>query len=255
MKGMLFNIQKFCTQDGPGIRTTVFFKGCPLHCLWCHNPESQDCQKEQIYQPEEIIGYEMTADNVIQEVLQDKAFYDNSGGGVTFSGGEPLFQAEFCLELLKKAKEKGLHVCMETCGFASKEMIMRTAKYVDIYLFDYKETDSEKHKTYTGVYNEQILENLKELDKIGKKIILRCPIIPSYNDTIEHFAGIGRLGNELRNLIEIQIEPYHNFGAEKYKRLRRKYRLSDINAPEEETINMWIAEIQRNTIAKVVKAC
>lgn len=254
MKGMLFNIQKFCTQDGPGIRTTVFFKGCPLHCLWCHNPESQDCQKEQIFQPEEIIGYEMTADDVIQEVLQDKAFYDNSGGGVTFSGGEPLFQAEFCLEFLKKSKEKGLHVCMETCGFASKEMIMQTAKYVDIYLFDYKETDSEKHKTYTGVYNEQILENLKELDKIGKKIILRCPIIPGYNDCMEHFAGIGRIGNELQNLIEIQLEPYHNFGVEKYKRLGREYELSGVNVPEEETINMWIAEIQKNTAAKVVKA-
>ncbi len=255
MKGMLFNIQKFCTQDGPGIRTTVFLKGCPLHCLWCHNPESQSFQKEQMIEPEETFGFEMSAEDVIQEVLQDKAFYDNSGGGVTLSGGEPLFQAEFCLELLKKAKERGLHICMETCGFASREMIVQTAKYVDIYLFDYKETDSEKHKAYTGAYNQQIIENLRLLDKIGKKIILRCPIIPDYNDCMEHFAGIGRLGNELQNLIEIQIEPYHSFGTEKYKRLCRKYRLSGINAPEEETVNMWITEIQKNTIAKVVKAC
>ena len=202
-----------------------------------------------------VVPYEMTAEDVIQEVLQDKAFYDNSGGGVTFSGGEPLFQAEFCLELLKGAKETGLHVCIETCGFASKEMILQTAEYVDLYLFDYKETDSEKHKTYTGVYNEKILENLKELDEIGKKIILRCPIIPGYNDRAEHFAGIGILASELQNLIEIQIEPYHNFGVEKYKKLRRKYSLSDIHAPEEETVNNWVAEIQKYTVAKVVKAC
>ena len=254
MKGILFNIQKFCTQDGPGIRTTVFLKGCPLHCLWCHNPESQSSQKEQMHEPEEAFGYEMSAENVIQEVLEDKAFYDNSGGGVTFSGGEPLFQAEFCLELLKEAKKYGLHVCMETCGFASKEIMLKTAEYVDIYLFDYKETDSHKHKTYTGAYNEPILENLKALDKIGKKMILRCPVIPGYNDCAEHFAGIGRLGNELQNLIEIQIEPYHGFGVEKYKRLGRKYQLTDIDMPEKETIHQWVAEIQKTTQAKVVKA-
>lgn len=252
MKGMLFNIQKFCTQDGPGIRTTVFFKGCPLHCLWCHNPESQSIQKEEVPETEESFGYEMAAEKVIQEVLQDKAFYDNSGGGVTLSGGEPLFQAEFCLELLKKAKENDLHVCMETCGFASKEIILQTAEYVDLYLFDYKETNSEKHKTYTGVGNELILENLKELDKIGKKIILRCPIIPGYNDTVEHFAGIGKLGNELQNLIEIQIEPYHNFGVEKYKRLGRMYGLPNVSISGEETVNTWVREIQKDTNVKVI---
>lgn len=254
MKGMLFNIQKFCTQDGPGIRTTVFLKGCPLHCLWCHNPESQSGGMENMINPFETVGYEMTVDEVIEEVLKDKAFYDNSGGGLTLSGGEPLYQSAFCLELLKKAKENGLHVCVETCGFVGKHILEQTAKFVDIYLFDYKETNAWKHKEFTGKDNKQILENLRYLDEAGKKIILRCPIIPNCNDREEHLEGIAYIANSLENLAGIEIEPYHTLGTEKYKRLNRKYDLPDVEAPEEETIRMWIKEIQKHTAVKIKRA-
>ena len=251
MKGMLFDIQKFCTQDGPGIRTTVFLKGCPLHCAWCHNPESQEGQKEKMCAPEEVVGYEMSTEEILEVVLEDKAFYDNSGGGVTLSGGEPLFQKQFCLEFLKKAKEAGLHICMETCGFASKELIREAANYVDVFLFDYKETDEKKHREYTGVGNEEIVSNLKLLDKIGKKIILRCPIVPSYNDSTEHFGGIAEVANRLQHIEEIQIEPYHNFGAEKYKRLGRSYELLEIKPPADEMVHRWMDEIRKRTTVKI----
>ena len=254
MKGMLFNIQKFCTKDGPGIRTTVFLKGCPLRCLWCHNPESQSVEIEKMENPFETVGYKMTADEVMKEILKDKEFYENSGGGLTLSGGEPLFQAEFCLELLKKAKENGLHVCMETCGYVGKHVLEKTIDFVDIYLFDYKETSPQKHKEFTGVANVQILENLRCLDKAGKQIVLRCPIIPGYNDNEEHLKGIAHVANSLDNLIEIEIEPYHVFGTEKYKRLNRKYGLLDVETPKKEMIDTWIAEIQKHTEVKIKKA-
>lgn len=204
--------------------------------------------------PFETVGYEMSVDEVIKEVLKDKAFYNNSGGGITLSGGEPLYQSAFCLELLKKAKENDLHVCVETCGFAGKHIMEQTAEFVDIYLFDYKETNSAKHKDYTGADNKQILENLKYLDKIGKKIIMRCPIIPGYNDKEEHLQGIARIANSLENLLQVEIEPYHSFGMEKYKRLNRTYELAEVKMPEKEIVSMWMKEIQKHTTVKIIRA-
>lgn len=254
MKGTILNIQKFCTKDGPGIRTTVFLKGCPLRCLWCHNPESQSPERENMEDPFEIAGYEISVEEVIKEVLKDKAFYENSGGGVTLSGGEPFYQSAFCLELLEQAKENGLHVCVETCGFAGTSILEQTAEFVDLYLFDYKETNAWKHKKFTGEDNRKILENLKYLDKIGKKMILRCPIIPGYNDRKEHLRGIADIAGFLKNLVEVEIEPYHTLGAEKYRRLGRRYDLSEVRSPEEETISMWIDEIQKHTTVKIERA-
>lgn len=254
MKGTIFDIQKFCTKDGPGIRTTVFLKGCPLRCVWCHNPESQSKECEILQDPTETSGYEIAVDEVIKEVLKDKAFYDNSGGGMTLSGGEPLYQSAFCLELLKKAKENGLHVCMETSGFAGRDIVEQTAKYVDIYLFDYKETNTKKHKEFTGADNKQILENLKYLDEIGKEIILRCPIIPGYNDREEHFRGIAQVANSLKHLLMIEIEPYHNLGMDKYKRLNRTYDLSEVEMPDEEAVSLWMNEIKKYTTVEINRA-
>jgi pyruvate formate lyase activating enzyme len=291
MNGKIFNIQKFCTSDGPGIRTTVFFKGCPLKCVWCHNPESQNRCNEIMYNSEkcigcqrcervcknkchvitkdshiynrdncvgcgscvgcealEISGYEISSDDVLKEVLKDKPFYDNSGGGITLSGGEPLYQIDFCLDLLKKSKENGLHVCMETCGFASSENIIKTADFVDIYLFDIKETNAENHLKFTGVDNKLILQNLKMLDSLGKKIILRCPIIPGYNDTDGHFEGIGKLASSLDNVLQIEVEPYHSFGEDKYSRLGRAH--ATVRCPSNEEADGFVQKIQKATSVK-----
>lgn len=299
MTGNILNVQRFCTHDGPGIRTTVFFKGCPLHCLWCHNPESQSAAREVLYNAEkcvsclrcvpvcrqnchkvteslhnydrgtclacgnclspmctalELAGECVSAEEILVEVLKDKAFYDNSGGGLTVSGGEPLYQFEFCLDLLKKAKETGLHVCIETCGLSAPENLQKLAPFVDIFLFDYKETDPHRHKTYTGVDNVRILENLRLLSDLGKQIVLRCPVIPTLNDRDEHFRGIAALANELPGITEVVVEPYHAYGASKYERLDKKYALSEVNAPDSCTVEQWIEVIAAQTKKPVTKA-
>lgn len=299
-KGTVFNIQKFSINDGPGIRTTVFLKGCPLRCLWCHNPESKAAKPELFFDTRkctvcgrctiacpnslhiidngihlfnrdecvacgkcadacfsgslEVTGEEKSTEEVIKEVLKDKVFYENSGGGMTLSGGEPMYQFEFTYELLKAAKEEGLHICMETCGFAKEENYKKIAGLVDIFLFDYKLTSPELHKKYTGVSNELILSNLKMLDSLGSKTILRCPIIPTVNDTEEHFSGIAETANSLSNILEINIEPYHPLGNGKTEMLGVDYELKDLTFPSDETVAQWIEIIASKTDVKVKKA-
>lgn len=298
--GTIFNIQKFCVNDGPGIRTTVFFKGCPLNCVWCHNPESKKAVPEVFYNeskcvkcgkcmakcehgahsfPEgahsydrtkcavcgkccdmcptealEVAGYEISTDEALKDVLKDKVFYENSGGGMTLSGGEPMMQFEFALELMRKAKENGLHTCMETCGFADSEKYRKIAEYTDIFLFDYKITNPDDHRKYTGVSNEKILENLFMLDKMGKSTVLRCPVIPTINDTDEHLYAIAETANRLSNIIEVNIEPYHPLGSGKSEMLGKDYILKDLTFPEEETVKEWIAKVQSKTTVTVKKA-
>lgn len=300
VSGTVFNIQKFSINDGPGIRTTVFLKGCPLNCLWCHNPESKSIKPEIFYNFEkcigcskcvnicpngchiiendkhiynrekcivcsecadncfveslEAVGENKTVDHVMTEVLKDKDFYENSGGGVTVSGGEPMLQFEFTYELLKSAKANGLHTCIETCGFAKAENLAKIAPLVDIFLFDYKETDPLKHKEFTGVSNESIIENLKMLDQMGCKTILRCPIIPSLNDREEHLNGIAELANALQNVIEINIEPYHPLGSSKAMFLDKEYPLKELTFPANETVEEWIKTISSKTKITVKKA-
>ncbi len=299
VKGKILNIQRFCTNDGPGIRTTVFFKGCPLRCKWCHNPESQRMENELMYDKSkcvncmrcvsacpngchrsvnmsheleislcvacgkctqflcgalEIAGKEITASDVIETVMRDKLYYDNSGGGITLSGGEPLFQKEFCMTVLKFAKERGLHVCMETCGFASRKIVKESSEYVDVYLFDLKETDSEIHQRFTGVGNEKIIDNLLLLDSLGKKIILRLPVVPSYNDREEHFSSVAKIAKRLKNLVSIELEPYHDFGKVKYEKLCRLYEAKNIQIPSEEEIQERILQLRQICKADIKKA-
>ncbi len=202
----------------------------------------------------ELFGYEASAEYIIEQVMKDKPFYDHSGGGLTLSGGEPLFQPDFCLELLKAAKKKGLHTCMETCGFASTGIITATMDYVDLYLFDYKETDPKKHLIFTGVSNEVILQNLRLLDRLGKQSILRCPIIPGYNDTEEHFQGIASTANALKNCLAIDIEPYNSLGESKYSRLARSYQLQGKRFPEDAQVASWMEKIGKMTSVTVRKS-
>ena len=189
----------------------------------------------------EMFGYEISAPEVIAKVLEDKPFYEPEGG-MTLSGGEPLFQLDFCLDLLMLAKKNGIHTCMETCGFATKEAILKTAEYTDLYLFDYKETDPLLHKEFTGVDNTQILSNLYALDQLGKKIILRCPMIPNYNTRSEHFAGIGKLAASLKHLERIEPEPYHSLGVQKYNHLGREYSLNTYT-PSKDEMERWKKDI------------
>jgi len=300
MNGTIFNIQKFSINDGPGIRTTVFMKGCPLRCLWCHNPESNssrlemffnaekcvgcrrcasacdrgghifdeashtylrgncilcgECAKECLTDALEVVGREASVEEVIADVMRDKIFYDNSGGGMTLSGGEPMAQFDFTYALLKAAKEKGLHTCIETCGFAKSENYAKIVPLIDIFLFDYKETDPQRHKEYTGVDNSLILSNLKMLDEVGAKIILRCPIIPTLNDREEHFKGIADTANSLKNVLEINIEPYHPLGSGKSETLGKEYALKELTFPEEATVKEWMDKVASMTDVPVKKA-
>lgn len=294
MNGLIFNIQKFCINDGPGIRTTVFFKGCPLRCKWCHNPESNRISHDLLFSADkcilcrkceavceqgvhifekkhildrtvcvackrcesicpvnalEIAGKGMSIQEILKTVLSDKEFFEDSGGGLTLSGGEPFLQYEFMLELLKKAKENSLHTCVETCGFTDREKLLEASQYVDIFLFDYKHSDSVLHKQYTGAENEKILNNLKLLNEKGCKIILRCPIIPDVNDTQEHFRAIGELADSLKNIIGIEIAPYHELGISKGERLGKK--INSFTVPEKEDVLRYIEEIKKYTYKSV----
>lgn len=273
--GYVFNIERFATRDGPGIRTTVFLKGCPLHCLWCSNPESMRpepqlfffknlCQKcGQCVQvcpqnatsanPEdriisidrtlcnscgkcveicpakarEISGKIMTVDEVMAEIKKDALFFQNSGGGATFSGGEPTHQPEFLTELLKRCYDAAIHTCLDTCGVVQPEVLESILQYTDLILFDNKHTDPVKHKELTGIDNRLILNNLRMIVTKGKKVIIRVPLIPDYNDSEENIRSIAKLMNEL-GLQKIDLLPYHAFGKNKYERLGMEYKLSDL---------------------------
>lgn len=297
MKGTIFNIQKFCVNDGTGIRTVVFLKGCPLNCVWCHNPESRSATPQIMFRKDkctgckrcaavcpngchlftgdthiferqncsecflcaetgcealERVGREVSADEVIAEAMKDKIFYDNSGGGITLSGGEPLYRFGFAAEILKKAKENGLHTAIETCGFTSEENIRKISEYVDLFLFDYKETNAKLHKAFTGVDNDVIVGNLSLLNDMGKSIVLRCPIIPDCNDRKEHFEGICNAANKFENILRVEIESYHSLGEDKYAALGsavRKFR-----TPSEDEKEKWLSEIRSGTDKKVVFA-
>ena len=295
MKAVIFDIQRFSIHDGPGIRTNVFMKGCPLSCVWCHNPESQSVKKQLAFYANkcvscgactsvcdnhkivdgkierdlsacrfcgkcveacvggalEIIGREEDTEDIIKEVLKDKNFYETSGGGITLSGGEPLYQVDATVEILKRAKQEGLNTAIETCGFASADAIKRVSEFVDLFLYDFKESDEEKHIKFTGQSNARIIENLLLIDSLGKKSVLRCPIIPTLNDTVEHFEGIARLAVKLENLTAVEVMAFHRLGFSKYDALRKENELKDLEMMEkdkkQECINAIKAEIKKLT--------
>lgn len=290
-KGTVFDIQRFSLHDGPGVRTTVFLKGCPLRCLWCHNPEGLSPAVQIRYDSEKCIGCmdctaicnshksadgrhyfdrtecasckkctgvcptgalsavgrEMTADEVMEIVLKDKKYYKD-GGGLTLSGGEPLLQSDFSLEILKIARENGINTAMETSGFSSPDVFSKVSAECDLVLFDIKLTDPGKHREYTGVSNEIILENLMSCTS---PVILRCPVIPGINDNAEHFDGIAKLAGKVKDLKEIHIEPYHTLGLEKLSPLGMEsaFRASPMTVPAAEEI----CEILRKRVKVPVK--
>ena len=221
MKAVVFEIEKFATHDGPGIRTVVFLKGCPLRCMWCHSPESWN-PKIETYADGTVVGKLMTSDEVVAEVLKDKDFYEASGGGMTVSGGEPLARGEFVAELFAKAKAAGLRTAIETSGYASLQTIEAVAKVTDLWLYDIKGMDPARHKEHTHVDNGPILRNLRWLDAHGAKIVLRCPMIPGVNDADANLAALGKLADELKGVERIDVEPYIPYGIDKAHKLGLK---------------------------------
>lgn len=275
--GVIFDIKRYSIHDGPGIRTTIFLKGCPLSCWWCHNPESHSSFPDVIYRPDrcigcgaceevcperaieltkigyvvdkerctvcrkcalacpaearEVVGEVTTVRDLVREIEKDILFFDESGGGATFSGGEPLFQPDFLIEVLKVCRHKNIHTVVDTCGYAPQKTLETVARLAGLLLFDLKIMDAELHKRYTGVSNELILSNLKWLSGQGFPMIVRVPVIPGINDTAGNMETLGKFLSTLPLIPDINLLPYHSSAREKYRRLGMHYPLNEIPAP------------------------
>ena len=286
--GTVFDIKKFSIHDGPGIRTTVFLKGCGLRCWWCHNPESQHPQPELLLRSNlcivcgacvgecpqgaiawnshsyitdrdrctrcgecisacyadarEIVGQDMTVDQVMAEIMRDAPFYDESGGGVTFSGGEPLIQSDFLLSLLKACKALELHTVVDTCGYVPVQSLDKVREFVDLFLYDLKLMDAERHRQVTGASNLLVLDNLHHLATCGHRIIIRIPIIPHINDDEDNIRQTAEFIRTLPAVERVDILPYHQIGSDKYDRLARNNPMPATSPPAE----THMAEIKAN---------
>ncbi|TFH30236.1 MAG: glycyl-radical enzyme activating protein [Promethearchaeota archaeon] len=240
-QGYIFDVKKFALHDGPGIRTTIFLKGCSLRCLWCHNPESQVLLPQNWnFRNGTItsIGKQLSVEKIIQEIEQDIIFFDESQGGVTISGGEPLHQPEFLLELVQNIKKLDLNIALDTTGFSSWENISLILPYIDIFLYDLKFIDASLHKLYTGVDNTQILTNLQKLFNYKQNVNIRIPIIPSITDTKENLSQIRDFLVQLGQDPVINLLPYNELGIHKYEQLGWEYQLHQIKPPSGEEITL-----------------
>ncbi len=232
--GIIFDIKRFAIHDGTGIRTTVFLKGCPLNCWWCHNPESQSFGINNS-ELREGIGPKISVKELVEEIEKDTIFFDESNGGVTFSGGEPLSQAIFLKNVLLECKKRDIHTTLDTSGHVNPEVLKNMVEYVDLFLYDLKVIDDEKHKRYTGVSNQLILANLKLLSDLGCKIIIRIPIIPGINDGDEDIKQFIQVLKDLK-IQRIDLLPYHQIAEHKYHRLGLAYKMENISEPSEDSL-------------------
>ena len=239
MKGLIFDIKRFAIHDGPGVRVTIFFKGCPLGCWWCHNPESRNTNPEtvlreqkvngRVFKVEEDVGTRMTVDELMLEIEKERIFFEDSGGGVTFSGGEPLLQHKFLNLILKVCNQNSIHTALDTTGYASEEVLMKIMNKVDLFLYDIKHLNDAVHKKYTGVSNKVILENLTILYENEKNIIIRFPLIPGVNNDQEHINSLQLyLKNKFPVIRQIDLLPYHNIADHKYEKFKLLNRMKDV---------------------------
>jgi pyruvate formate lyase activating enzyme len=229
MNGIIFDVKRFAVHDGPGIRTTVFFKGCPLHCLWCHNPESIAPEPVYIETTSKLngrecldtkeVGYQTGAEELLSELQKEQVFMDESGGGVTFSGGEPLLQHKFLIEMLKQCKRHEIHTTVDTTLYAGWEIISRTLEWTDLFLIDLKLMNDMLHQKYTGVSNQIVLENIRKLSERGSSFRIRIPMIPEISTTPENVEqSIFFLKGLPKPPEGVDLLPFHNTAKEKYKR-------------------------------------
>ena len=226
----IFNIQKYSIHDGPGIRTVVFFKGCPLRCLWCSNPESQYGSPEPTHDSSSsptIFGEYRNLDYIMKEIMKDKDFYDESSGGVTLSGGEVLLQHKFATTLLARLKNQGIHTACETTGYAPAQIFKDFIQDIDLILFDIKHYNKQKHFEATNVYNDKIITNLKYAIDYGKEVIIRIPVIPGINNSHEDAQGFCTLLKKV-GATKVNLLPFHQFGQKKYSLLNKEYKFLDI---------------------------
>ena len=279
--GTIFDIKRYAINDGPGIRTAVFFKGCPLECIWCHNPEGQSAQPQLMFRlnrckslraclsvcprdavswnngsitnwdecddcgkcaevclagARELVGQRVTIEKLLVEIKRDIPFYDQSGGGVTFTGGEPIYQKDFLHGVLIACKQQQIHTAVDTSGYSSWENINDILPYVDLFLYDLKLMDENQHIKYTTVSNRLILSNLIKLSESGAHIIVRIPFIPGINDDHDNLDSCASFLSKLPSLDGIALMPYHEIGLAKYQALGMIYRLDNIKTPTNENI-------------------
>jgi pyruvate formate lyase activating enzyme len=249
MQGLIFSVKRYSIHDGPGIRVTFFMKGCPLACWWCHNPEGISPGQEQISETRkigekefvrsEIAGKYYRVGEIIEILGRERIFLEQSGGGVTFSGGEPMMQPEFLLEALKSCKSEGYHTAVDTSGYSAAENFISIMPYTDLFLYDLKHMNELKHQEYTGVSNRLILDNLRLLLDEGKELMLRVPVVPGKNDDPVNLSEIKNFLNEIKcsNLKKISLLPFHKTGKAKYKKLHLPYRMEDTEQPGSDRMN------------------
>ncbi|HKI77930.1 MAG TPA: glycyl-radical enzyme activating protein [Ignavibacteriaceae bacterium] len=249
-RGVIFDINKYAVNDGPGIRTTIFLKGCPLDCGWCHNPESRNSSIEK--SPEDrhkkllnlpfsetrnTIGMIVSVKDVMKEIKKDTIFYEESGGGVTFSGGEPLMQPDFLLTLLRKCKELGIHTAVDTSGYASTESFKKIQEVTDLFLFDLKVIDNRDHIKFTGVPNGLIHKNLMFLSDYGKEIRIRIPLIPGVSDTEKNLNDTINFILSIKNISGIDLLPFNELIDGKYKRLEKTLEFRNLKTQTEDELS------------------
>ena len=252
--GYIFNLKKYAVHDGPGIRTTVFMQGCPLNCWWCHNPESRELKESESVAEKKSyclrpyyrkIPYQkalkVTVEEIMKELRKDLIFYEESGGGVTFSGGEPLMQPDFLKQLLRACNDENIHTVVDTSGYADWQLYANILPMVDLFLFDLKIIDLKQHMKYIGVSNQLIIENLQKILLENKEVYIRIPLIPGITDTKENLIQIADFLVNLPHIQRIDLLPYNAMGEEKYNKLNRKLKLSNITHQSDQELKKFQA--------------